>query len=103
MSFLTAEEMQARLSELTSPDLEETRRVEIINELGQQHASGLQEQQALQETLTKTTENLNQSRDAMALMYSQLNAQNFGGTEGKTEDPSFQETVTIDDLLKGGK
>ena len=103
MSFLTAEEMQARLSELTSPDLEETRRVEIINELGQQHASGLQEQQTLQETLTKTTENLNQSRDAMALMYSQLNAQNFGGTEGKTEDPSFQETVTIDDLLKGGK
>lgn len=99
MAFLTGEEMQARLNELGSPELSEVRRAEIITELGAQHSSGLGEMAATNQTLEDTTNKLNDSRDAMARMYTQLNAQTFGGADGKVEDPSYQETVSLEDLL----
>ena len=101
MSFLSREELQNRLNELATGDIEESRRVEIINELGQQHSAGLQEYEELQNNFGKTTEQLNESRSAMAKMYNQLNAQNLGSGDvaGTEEDPDLQETVTLDDLL----
>lgn len=99
MPFLSNDDMRARLDELTSTDLEESRRVEIINELGQQHTSGLSEQAELQANYDKQTSALDESRDAMAKMYNQLNAQNFGGGEGTPPEDDPQETITVEDLI----
>lgn len=101
MSFKTREEMQELLNELTSPELAETRRVEIITEIGQQHASGLSEYEETQATLETTQDNLGDSRDAMAKMYNQINASTFGGASGTEPEQNIQETITLDDLLEG--
>ena len=101
MPFLTREEMQERLNELTGTELSETRRVEIITELGQQHASGLSEYEETQATLETTQASLGDSRDAMAKMYNQINASAFGGATGKEPETTIQETITLDDLLEG--
>ena len=101
MSFKTREEMQELLNELTSPELAETRRVEIITEIGQQHASGLSEYEETQATLETTQACLGDSRDAMAKMYNQINASVFGGASGTEPEQSIQETITLDDLLEG--
>lgn len=101
VGFLERERMQEMLDELAGGDVEEIRRVEIINELGQQHSAGLQEYEELQNNFGKATEQLNESRSAMAKMYNQLNAQNLGSGDvaGTEEDPDLQETITLDDLL----
>ena len=100
LSFLSREELQDRLNELATGDIEESRRVEIIDELGKQHNAGLEEYENLQKTYETTTGQLNQSRDAMAKMYNQLNAQNLGvNIEGQQEEMDAQETITLDDLL----
>ena len=101
MSFKTREEMQELLNELTSQELAETRRVEIITEIGQQHASGLSEYEETQATLEKTQASLGDSRDAMAKMYNQINASAFGGATGKEPKQNIQETITLDELLEG--
>ena len=101
MSFKTREEMQELLNELTSVDLSETRRVEIITEIGQQHASGLSEYEETQVALETTQASLGESRDAMAKMYNQINASAFGGVTGKEPETNLQETITIDALLEG--
>lgn len=101
MSFKTREEMQELLNELTSPELAETRRVEIITEIGQQHASGLSEYEETQVKLETTEASLGDSRDAMAKMYNQINASTFGGASGQEPETSIQETITLDDLLEG--
>lgn len=101
MPFLEREEMQSRLDELTSTELTEARRFEIISELGQQHVSGLTELEGLNTTLAETNDKLGNARDAMAVMYSDLNAKTFGGATGEEEQEDVQETITIDDLLNG--
>ena len=101
MAFKTREEMQELLNELTSQELAETRRVEIITEIGQQHASGLSEYEETQATLETTQASLGDSRDAMAKMYNQINASVFGGATGKEPETTIQETITLDDLLEG--
>ena len=105
VGFLERERMQEMLDELAGGDIEESRRVEIINELGQQHSAGLQEYEELQNNFGKATEQLNESRSAMAKMYNQLNAQNLGSNDvaGTEEDPDLQETITLDDLLAKNK
>ena len=100
MSFLDRENYQNLLNELSTGDIEETRRVEIIDTLGKQHHAGLDEYENLQATYEETTGQLNQSRDAMAKMYNQLNAQNLGvNVEGTNEEPDTQESITLDELL----
>ena len=51
MSFLEREQMKQMLDELSTGELDESRRVEIINEIGQQHNAGLEEYEGLQQTL----------------------------------------------------
>ena len=98
--FLDREQMQNMLNELSASDIEETRKVEIINELGKQHNSGIEEFEGLQKTFETTTGQLNQSRDAMAKRYNQLNAQNLGeNVEGTEQESDTQDTITLDDLL----
>ena len=98
--FLDREQMQNMLNELSASDNEETRKVEIINELGKQHNSGIEEFEGLKKTFETTTGQLNQSRDAMAKMYNQLNAQNLGvNVEGTEQESGTQDTITLDDLL----
>ena len=103
MPFLTREEMQERLNELTGTDLSETRRVEIITELGQQHASGLSDFEETQTILETTQASLGESRDAMALMYNQINASAFGGATGQEPEVDIQETITLDELIQNKK
>lgn len=99
MPFLPKEDMQARLNELTNPETEESRKVEIISELGQQHVSGWSDIEVMEQEKDKLNKELRESQSAMATMYGQLNAQTFGGSDGTPKQPDFQETVTIEDLI----
>lgn len=103
MPFLTGEEMQERLNELATGDITEKRKVELITELGQQHASGLQEYAEQTAKLKETQSSLGESRDAMATMYNKINATTFGGAGGKEPEEDTQATITVDDLLGGKK
>lgn len=99
MAFLTREEMQERLTELGTPELSEVRRAEIIMELGNQHISGLQEFEKTVETFETTKEKLHDAHETVTMLYGQTQAEKFGGEEGRVPDVSFQETVTLEDLL----
>ena len=101
MSFLEREKMKQMLDELATGELDESRRVEIINEIGQQHNAGLEEFEGLQQTLEQSSNQLNESRDAMAKMYNQLNAQNLGTVEvaGTQQEEDKQATISLDELL----
>ena len=90
------------LDELSTGELDESRRVEIINEIGQQHNAGLEQYEELQQTLEQSSNQLNESRDAMAKMYNQLNAHNLGtGIEvaGTQQEEDKQATISLDELL----
>ncbi len=102
LSFLEREQMKQMLDELSTGELDESRRVEIINEIGQQHNAGLEEYEGLQQTLEQSSNQLIESRDAMAQMYNQLNAHNLGtGIEvaGTQEEEDTQATISLDELL----
>ena len=100
MSFLEREAMKGLLDELSTGDIDESRRVEIINEIGKQHDAGLEEYTGLQTTHSKINDDLNETRQAMAKMYNQLNSQNLGvSIGGQDSEPNQQETITLDDVL----
>ena len=101
LAFLEREQMKEMLDELSTGELDESRRVEIINEIGQQHNAGLEEFEGLQQNLETHTSQLNESRDAMAKMYNQLNAQNLGTIEvaGTQQEEDKQSTISLDELL----
>lgn len=99
MSFLTRDEMEARLNELISSDLTESRRAELITEIGNQHVSGLQEFEARQQEAEELQSKYGETRDALAYMYTQQNAERFRGAEGQVKEPDKQATVTLDQLL----
>lgn len=102
LGFLEREQMKQMLDELSTGELDESRRVEIINEIGQQHNAGLEEFEGLQKNLETHTTQLNESRDAMAKMYNQLNAQNLGtgiDVAGTQQEEDKQSTISLDELL----
>ena len=105
MSFLSREEMKDILVELQNSETSEARRLEIFNQIGDQHVSGLEEKEQLEKDFKAEQKFAKDLQQANAISFAQQQQEKFkNSTDPDPEDlkQEYQETVTIDDLIKNG-
>jgi hypothetical protein len=98
---LNREEHETLLAELLSPELEHSRKTEILSQMRDNYT----EFTTSHETLSKSAEKLKKDNEDLIISNSKLFRQTgvFGETKHKEEDDkkSFSETITIEDIEKG--
>jgi hypothetical protein len=97
---MTRDEHETLLSELLNPDLEHSRRTEILQQMRVDYSGVLSDF----DNNTKTIEKLNKDNGDLVLSNSKLFRElKFDTKEDKKveEQKEFSETVTIEQLLKG--
>jgi hypothetical protein len=97
---MTRDEHEALLNELNNPELDHSRRTDILQLLRTQHTTDLTDFDGL----TKTNQSLKKDNDDLVLSNSKLFRQvGIVGTDKEKEEEhkEFSQTITIEDLERG--
>jgi len=97
--MLTREDYKRLLDERAADDLTPVRQVEIHNELSSSYGELMTKAEELESKLAENDKRLNEHRDAMALMYSQLHAEKVQVGAETVEKEEIMNTISVSDLL----
>jgi hypothetical protein len=102
MPLMSREEHEGLLNELLNPELEVSRRTEILQQIRVDHVTGHSDY----EEITKTSTKLQRDNDDLIISNSKLFRQlgTVGGNEEQKQEEKvkeFSETVTLEALEKG--
>jgi hypothetical protein len=101
MPLMNREEHETLLTELLNPEIEHSRRTDILQQLRVDHVTGHSDY----EEITKTATKLQRDNDDLIVSNSKLFRQiGIGGSEEKKEEEKqkeFSETITLEALEKG--